>query len=101
MLPSDPILLWQYSEVDAHLKSARDDARRCRQPRPRAEIVEEENPPNDMELSIPDPIETEPDMMGLYCIYLQAPARDPDKQLTIHHVADAPTFIKETMKTIL
>ena len=96
LLPSDPILLRQYSEADARLKSARDDARRHRQPRPRAEIVEEENPSDDMELSTPDPIETEPDTMGLYRIYLRAPARDPDEQLTIHHVADAPTFIKET-----
>ena len=34
--------------------------------------------------------------MGLYRIYPRPPARDPDEQITIHHVADAPTFVKET-----
>ena len=33
--------------------------------------------------------------MGLYHIYPRPPARDPDEQLMIHHVADVPTFIKE------
>jgi hypothetical protein len=95
LLPSNPILLRQYSEADARLHSARDDARRRRQPRPRAENrIEEENPP-DEQLS-PDAIETEPDSMGLYRVYPRPPARDPDEQFTIHHVADAPTFIKET-----
>ena len=95
LLPSNPILLRQYSEADARLRSARDDARRRRQPKPRPEITpEEENPPD--KLPISDPIETEPDSMGLYRIYPRPPARDPDEQLTIHHVADAPTFIKET-----
>ena len=95
LLPSNPILLRQYSEADARLQSARDEARRRRQPRPRTEIsYEEENPPD--EPPIADPIETEPDSMGLYRIYPRPPARDPDEQITIHHVADAPTFFKET-----
>jgi hypothetical protein len=95
LLPSNPISLRQYSEADARLQSARDEARRRRQPRPRSEInFEEENPPDEPPTA--DPIETEPDSMGLYRIYPHPPARDPDEQLTIHHVADAPTFIKET-----
>lgn len=94
LLPSNPILLRQYSEADARLRSARDDARCRRQPKPRIENTPEEDPPN--KLPILDSIETEPDSMGLYRIYPRPPARDPDEQLTIHHVADAPTFIKET-----
>ena len=95
LLPSDPISLRQYSEADARLQTARDEARRRRQPKPRIEIaVEEDDPPD--ELLTPDSIETEPDSMGLYRIYPRPPVRDPDEQLTIHHVADAPTFIKET-----
>ena len=94
LLPSNPILLRQYSEADARLQSARDEARRRRQPRPRTEVIFEEHPAD--EVPTPDPVETEPDSMGLYRIYPRPPARDPDEQLTIHHVADAPTFIKES-----
>ncbi|KAG6824734.1 hypothetical protein H0H92_005989 [Tricholoma furcatifolium] len=32
--------------------------------------------------------------MGLFRRYNQLPSTDPDQKLTIHHVADAPTFIK-------
>ena len=94
LLPSNPILLQQYSEADAQLQTAREDARRRRQPKARTETTfEEANLPD--ELPTPDAFETEPDSMGLYRVYPQLPARDPDEQLTIHHVADAPTFIKE------
>ena len=94
LLPSNPILLQQYSEADAQLQIARDEACRRRQPKPRTETTfEEEEGPD--ELPIPDPFETEPDSMRLYRVYPRLPARDPDEQLTIHHVADAPTFIKE------
>jgi hypothetical protein len=44
LLPSAPILLRQYSEPDARLKTALDEARRRRQPKPRTDITfEEEN----------------------------------------------------------
>lgn len=94
LLPSNSILLQQYSEANAHLQSARDEARHHCQPRPRTEITLEENPPD--EPPITDPIETELDSMGLYHIYPWPPARDPDEQIMIHHVADAPIFVKES-----
>ncbi|KAG6806608.1 hypothetical protein H0H93_002708, partial [Arthromyces matolae] len=42
-----------------------------------------------------DPIETDPDAMGLFRHYTSLPSFDPDQHITIHHVADAPTFLKE------
>jgi Plavaka transposase len=41
-------------------------------------------------------IETEEDAMGLFRRYTALPSTDPDQYLTIHHVSDAPTFIKNT-----
>jgi hypothetical protein len=40
-------------------------------------------------------VETEEDSMGLFRRYTVLPSRDPDQHLTIHHVADAPTFVKD------
>ncbi|KAG6825178.1 hypothetical protein H0H92_004459 [Tricholoma furcatifolium] len=42
----------------------------------------------------PDIFETDPDAMGLFRRYNVLPSTDPDEKLTIHHVADAPSFIK-------
>jgi hypothetical protein len=41
-------------------------------------------------------IETEEDAMGLFRRYTVLPSTDPDQYLTIHHVSDAPTFVKDT-----
>ena len=43
-----------------------------------------------------DLIETEEDSMGLFQCYTVFPSTDPDQYLTIHHVSDAPTFVKDT-----
>lgn len=40
-------------------------------------------------------IETEPNSMGLFRRYTVLPSTDPDRDITIYHVADAPTFIKD------
>ncbi|KAG6831420.1 hypothetical protein H0H92_010633 [Tricholoma furcatifolium] len=42
----------------------------------------------------PEIFETDPDAMGLFRRYTTLPSADPDRQVTIHHVADAPTFIR-------
>jgi hypothetical protein len=34
--------------------------------------------------------------MGLFRRYAVLPSTDPDQYLTIHHVSDAPTFVKDT-----
>ncbi|KAG6848475.1 hypothetical protein H0H93_016682 [Arthromyces matolae] len=44
----------------------------------------------------PQPFETEIDEMGLFRRYKIPPSRNPDHHFTIHHVSDAPTFIRET-----
>jgi hypothetical protein len=41
-------------------------------------------------------VETEEDSMGLFRCYTMFPSKDPDLHLTIHHVADMPTFLKDT-----
>ena len=41
-------------------------------------------------------IETEEDTMGLFRCYTVLPSTDPDQHLTIHHVSDAPMFVKDT-----
>jgi hypothetical protein len=41
-------------------------------------------------------IETEEDAMGLFRCYTVLPSTDPDQYLTIHHVSDVPTFVKDT-----
>ena len=43
-----------------------------------------------------DLIETEEDSMGLFRRYTVLPSTDPDQYLTIHHVSDASTFVKDT-----
>ncbi|KAG6808669.1 hypothetical protein H0H92_003308 [Tricholoma furcatifolium] len=56
-------------------------------------LVPDSPPPIQIEY---EPIETEPDAMGLFrCYSGPLPSHDPDQHLTIHHVADAPTFIKQ------
>ncbi|KAG5729839.1 hypothetical protein E4T56_gene10349 [Termitomyces sp. T112] len=40
--------------------------------------------------------ETDPNEVGLFCCYTVLPSQDPDQELTIHHVGDAPTFVQET-----
>jgi len=40
-------------------------------------------------------VETEEDSMGLFRRYTMLPSKDPDSYLTIHHVADAPTFVRD------
>ncbi|KAG6808398.1 hypothetical protein H0H92_004278 [Tricholoma furcatifolium] len=42
----------------------------------------------------PEIFETDLDAMGLFRRYTTLPSTDPDQKLTIHHIADAPTFIK-------
>jgi hypothetical protein len=53
-----------------------------------------EDSSDDEEPTIPF-IETEPNSMGLFRRYTVLPSTDPDRAITIHHVADAPTFIKD------
>jgi hypothetical protein len=50
---------------------------------------------SDPGLELNDLIETEEDLMGLFRRYTVLPSTDPDLHITVHHVADAPTFMKE------
>ncbi|KAG6913513.1 hypothetical protein DXG01_006243, partial [Tephrocybe rancida] len=89
-LPSDPRPLQQFSEAYSRLDEFRQNKRR------RVEHEQDEplNPP--IAPLQADPLETEPNEMGLFRRYQVPPSRDPDEELTIHHVADAPTFIRES-----
>jgi len=48
---------------------------------------------SDLELSYF--IETEVNPMGLFWCYTVLPSTDPNQYITIHHVADASTFVRE------
>jgi hypothetical protein len=49
----------------------------------------------DLDSELSDIIETEINYMGLFRCYTTLPSTDPDQYITIHHVADAPTFVWE------
>ncbi|KAG6895507.1 hypothetical protein C0992_000942, partial [Termitomyces sp. T32_za158] len=43
----------------------------------------------------PTLFETEPNEVSLFHCYTILPFQNPEEEITIHHVADAPTFVKE------
>jgi hypothetical protein len=50
---------------------------------------------SDSELSQAGFIETEIDSMGLFRCYAVLLSTNPDQYITIHYVADVPTFVRE------
>ncbi|KAG6874437.1 hypothetical protein C0992_007737 [Termitomyces sp. T32_za158] len=88
-LPSDPRPLQQFSKEYSRLNDIRQFKRRREEPEQSGPSTSLQPPPQ------PDPLETEPDEIGLFRRYKIPPSRDPDQAITIHHVADAPTFVRE------
>ncbi|KAG6875461.1 hypothetical protein C0992_003755 [Termitomyces sp. T32_za158] len=85
-LPSDPHPLHQFSKKYQELAEVQES--KCR----RTELLEPQRLPTPPP---PTLFETEPNEVGLFRRYTVLPSQDPEEENTIHHVADAPTFVKE------
>ncbi|KAG6819019.1 hypothetical protein H0H93_016314, partial [Arthromyces matolae] len=86
-LPSDSRPIQQFSkEYDRLAEVQQQKRRRLDSPLPPQHVT-----PN----AQPEPLETVPNENGLFRRYNIAPSRDPDEELTIYHVADAPGFIRD------
>ncbi|KAG6884335.1 hypothetical protein C0992_006502, partial [Termitomyces sp. T32_za158] len=92
-LPSDPRPLQQFSTEYSRLEEVRMSKRR------RAEEVPEPSiPSSPIQQPLAELLETEPNEMGLFRRYRVLPSQDPDEDITIYHVADAPTFVHEILE---
>ncbi|KAG6809456.1 hypothetical protein H0H92_016160 [Tricholoma furcatifolium] len=89
-LPSNPRILVQLPLITSDIDDSHRDKRQHLDDESETVLPVPETPPTP-----PEPVETEPNEMGLFRRYQVPPTRDPDEDLTIHHVADAPTFIRD------
>ncbi|KAG5349162.1 hypothetical protein C0989_005495 [Termitomyces sp. Mn162] len=86
-LPSDPHPLCQFS------KEYQDLTEVCESKHCHTEQLEPQKLPTPPPPAL---FETDPNEVGLFCCYTVLLSQDPDQELTIHHVGDAPTFVQET-----
>ena len=88
MIPTDTIGIKQYENVDDRYHAL--GIQGLFDP-----IPDNPNNPPQRSPSPVTPFQTEPDEFGLYRIYRELPLRDPDAEMTISSVADAPGFVHE------